>query len=168
MANGVRQLMNETSRGARPVRVADQQSGSGRKKKARINKTDKRASAQLDLAVDVLNAGREGRERISNTDLGKFAETLGGIRHEQTWGEYRNGNRRIPARDKLIFALYREKPPGRVFTCFTGFTLWNVFIEVLENADPHEQALLGELLEQFSMVTVAQRQEMIARLRKLI
>lgn len=158
--------MNALSRSLRP-RIAVRKKTVRAKARPRVGEGDLRDSMALNAAINIRNAGRRGRMRMSNVDLAKFASPLGGSKYGQVWGDYRKGYRHIPARDKLIAALYLERDPGSIFPSFREFSLWDMLRLVLQHASAAEQSLFSELVGQFATVTSAQREAMLARLKNL-
>lgn len=126
---------------------------------------DLRDSLAMEKALNLKNAGLNGHAKISNYDLGRYAEPLGGAKHNTAWGFYRNGKRHIPARDKLILALYLEEEPGAIFPSFREFTSWDILRLVLQRASAAEQRLFSELVGQFAGMTAAQREALLAKLK---
>lgn len=128
----------------------------------------KRDAKDLDRAISAYNDCVTGNQIISNTDLALFAATLGGASHRQVWCDYRNGKRRILARDKVIVAIRLDTRPERIFHSWRGFTRWPLLIDALEGvSDTREQLLFGELLSEFATVTREQRRVVIEKLRAL-
>lgn len=163
--------MTASSRAVRPRIVERKKTSAKRASKKRsrpraiVRDMDLRDSLAMERAINLKNAGHRGRAKISNYDLGRYAAPLGGTKHNTVWGWYRNGQRHIPARDKLIFALKLGDSPGAIFPSFQEFAAWDILRLVLERLTAAEQRLLSELVGQFAGMTAAQREALLAKLK---
>lgn len=163
--------MNATSRIPRP-RVAEKRNLRPSKKGPTVTGSDLEDSHALQRAIDFANRRLQGHRRISDAHIAQFAALLGGAKHPQQWMDYRNGRRRIPARDKVIAALFLQKLPENIFASWEKAIL-PVLMQVI--AFSAQMAVshgglesLGKLLQEIATAPAEQRDVMLAKIGELL
>jgi hypothetical protein len=163
--------MNATSRNPRP-HVVDKKIVRPGKKGPTVKGNRLQDNVALQRALTVANHGREGHDRISDNDLAQYARPLGGAKNGQQWMDYRNGNRRIPPRDKLIAALFLHKAPEEVFPSWEKPILpmlMQVIAFAAQLAISHDgQESLGKLLQGIAGEGAEHREALLRKIRDLL
>jgi hypothetical protein len=137
-----------------------------------VTGTDLEDSRDLQRAIDFANRRLQGHRRVSDADVAAFAAPLGGAKHPQQWMDYRNGKRRIPARDKLIAALFLQKSPEMVFSTWEKPIL-PMLLQVIafgaQMAVSHGGLeSLGKLLQEIAGAHVEQRDVILLKIKDLL
>jgi hypothetical protein len=123
-------------------------------------------------AIDIANRGRQGHDRISDSDFATFAKPLGGAKHGQQWMYYRNGKRSIPQRDKLIGALFLQKMPESLFPSWEK-PIVPMLLQVISFAaqmtvSRNGQECLGKLLQEIAGAPEPQRDALLQAIREMM
>jgi len=163
--------MNATSRNPRPE-VVEKKNLRPSKTGPTVTGTDLKDSRNLQRAIDFANRRLQGHQRISDANIAEFAAPLGGAKHPQQWMDYRNGKRRIPARDKVIFGLFLQKLPEQIFSTWEKPIL-PVLLQVVAFATQMAVShagleSLGKLLQEIASAPAEQRDVMLVKIRELL
>jgi hypothetical protein len=132
-----------------------------------MTEMDRLDAQSFGKAINMENAGKEGRERISDMDFARFCAPRGGCKHGHIWGYYRLGKRRIPARDKLLAALFLEHDPGDVFPSLKEFPMWDLLRTVIKRYSTAENLLFSEMLGLIVTIPEDERRPILRQLKEL-
>jgi hypothetical protein len=107
--------MTPTSRTPRPRVVEEKISAPANRGSSELSPVEIADCLALQGAYERANAGRRGRERISDRDLATAARALGGSAHRQQWWRYRNGKSPMPFIDLMVAAMVFDERPQDLF-----------------------------------------------------